>query len=257
MSATPTILLVHWNEAEARSMAEDLRHAGQTVRVHFDSRANPKTLLPIDADVVVISLRRLPAQGRELGAWLRRRAETRQLPLVYVVGDAEKTERVRKLLPDAEFVQWETIAEGVGRGMALPPSNPIVPGTMDAYAGRSLPDKLGIENSSAVVILGLPDDFEVPGSIAARLTDRGGSIVLVFFQSQADMEALLPQAIERMEPRGRLWALWQKKASGRGSDLSETGVRKLGLEHGLVDYKIASIDDTWSGLCFARRAVAQ
>ena len=37
------------------------------------------------------------------------------------------------------------------------------------------------------------------------------------------------------------------------SDLSERVVREAGLTRGLVDYKIASIDRTWSGLRFTRR----
>ncbi len=37
------------------------------------------------------------------------------------------------------------------------------------------------------------------------------------------------------------------------SDLRQGLVRKAGLDAGLVDYKIAAIDDTWSGLKFAYR----
>ena len=35
------------------------------------------------------------------------------------------------------------------------------------------------------------------------------------------------------------------------TDLSQVIVRKIGMDSGLVDYKIASIDETWSGLRFA------
>jgi hypothetical protein len=52
---------------------------------------------------------------------------------------------------------------------------------------------------------------------------------------------------------GALWILWPKKASGVRSDVDERAVRAFGLARGLVDYKIAAIDATWSGLCFARR----
>ena len=37
------------------------------------------------------------------------------------------------------------------------------------------------------------------------------------------------------------------------SDVSETDVRKAGLASGLVDYKVCAINETWSGLKFARR----
>lgn len=38
------------------------------------------------------------------------------------------------------------------------------------------------------------------------------------------------------------------RAPARGMDLA------VGLPNGLVDYKIASVDRTWSGLIFARRS---
>jgi len=56
-----------------------------------------------------------------------------------------------------------------------------------------------------------------------------------------------------MAEGGSLWIAWQKKASGVVTDLTQQGVRDKGLDSGLVDYKIAAIDETWSGLRFARR----
>jgi len=50
-----------------------------------------------------------------------------------------------------------------------------------------------------------------------------------------------------------LWVCWPKKASGVPTDLGERGVREHGLGVGLVDVKVAAIDQTWSGLKFVRR----
>ncbi|MFQ6044882.1 MAG: DUF3052 domain-containing protein [Gemmatimonadales bacterium] len=52
---------------------------------------------------------------------------------------------------------------------------------------------------------------------------------------------------------GGLWIAWPKKGSALASDLTQRSVRDIGLAHGLVDYRICAIDDTWSGLKFARR----
>ena len=52
---------------------------------------------------------------------------------------------------------------------------------------------------------------------------------------------------------GGLWIVWPKKASGMSSDLTQNIVRQTGLDAGLVDFKIASIDETWSGLRFTIR----
>jgi hypothetical protein len=50
-----------------------------------------------------------------------------------------------------------------------------------------------------------------------------------------------------------LWLAWPKKASGLPTDLAQPVVRETGLANDWVDYKICSIDQTWSGLLFARR----
>jgi hypothetical protein len=55
--------------------------------------------------------------------------------------------------------------------------------------------------------------------------------------------------------RSPVWIAWPKKTSKVASDLSEQLVRETGLACGLVDYKICSIDETWSGLLFRRRRV--
>jgi hypothetical protein len=52
---------------------------------------------------------------------------------------------------------------------------------------------------------------------------------------------------------GPIWIAWPKKASGVMTDLSQQVVREVGLGAGLVDYKVCSIDETWSGLLFTRR----
>ena len=58
-------------------------------------------------------------------------------------------------------------------------------------------------------------------------------------------------SMRRSIGKNGLWVIWPKKASGMQTDLSQVSVRKMGMDAGLVDYKIASIDETWSGLRFA------
>jgi hypothetical protein len=50
-----------------------------------------------------------------------------------------------------------------------------------------------------------------------------------------------------------LWISWPKKTSGLQTDLSDNDIRGAILPLGWVDTKVASIDDTWSGLKFVRR----
>jgi hypothetical protein len=45
-----------------------------------------------------------------------------------------------------------------------------------------------------------------------------------------------------------LWVAWPKRASGVPTDMTEDVVREVALPTGLVDTKVAAIDETWSGL---------
>ena len=77
-----------------------------------------------------------------------------------------------------------------------------------------------------------------------------------FLRSCAELEEGLARAIEAIEERGGLWMAWPKRASGVATDLTQQAVREAGLAAGLVDYKVAAIDNTWSGLLFTRRKPA-
>jgi hypothetical protein len=62
-----------------------------------------------------------------------------------------------------------------------------------------------------------------------------------------EIHKLLPYAT-----RDGLWIIWPKK-SVKKTGLSQTVVRKAGMELGLVDYKICSVDKKWSGLRFIKK----
>lgn len=56
-----------------------------------------------------------------------------------------------------------------------------------------------------------------------------------------------------MAKTGALWVSWPKKTSGVSTDLDGNRVRAIGLATGLVDTKVAAVDETWSGLKFVWR----
>jgi hypothetical protein len=71
-----------------------------------------------------------------------------------------------------------------------------------------------------------------------------------FAPDRATLETALPQLRGHLAHGGKLWLCWTKKASPKHTDLTDNDVRELGLATGLVDIKVASIDDDWSGLKF-------
>ena len=50
-----------------------------------------------------------------------------------------------------------------------------------------------------------------------------------------------------------VWVCWPKKSSGVRTDLTENVVRDVALATGVVDVKVAAVDETWSGLKLVRR----
>ena len=127
---------------------------------------------------------------------------------------------------------------------------------MDGYSGTPLPRKLGIKKGCVVALVGAPAGFEktlgrLPERAPLRRQARGRcDLILWFPKSFRDLERRIGTLGRKAEA---LWVAWPKKASGVESDLSQTVVRKTGLAAGLVDYKVCSIDATWTGLRFTRR----
>jgi len=254
------VMLIHWNADEADARAAVLRGAGYDVACHTDARAQPKPLREDPPDAFVIDLRRLPAQGREIGGWLRRQSATRFVPLVFIEGDPSKTARVRDLLPDAAYTAWENVVPTLASAIASPPDRPHVPGAMDAYRDVPLTKRLGIRADSSVTVISPPANIETTlgplptGASLALHAATACDTVLWFVRSTAALEQGLSDAASQLAAGGRLWILWPKVRAAMRSDLSQTIVRAFGLERGFVDYKIVAFDDTWSGLCFRRRA---
>ncbi len=254
------VVLIHFDETEYEEHAQRLKRSNyEVVGLSGEGAAGLRAIGDDPPDAVVIDLSRLPSQGRAIGTALRQQKATRQVPIVFVAGDTDKVARVRRELPDATYTQWRSIREALRRAIARPPREPIVPGTMDAYAGTPLPKKLGIKADTVLTLLGAPKGFErTLGDLRKSLrikTIAGGhaDVAMLFVTSAADLNRRLTSAARAASMGGRLWVVWPKKASGAASDLSQAIVRQAGLDAGLVDFKICAIDETWSGLCFARR----
>lgn len=105
---------------------------------------------------------------------------------------------------------------------------------MAGYSGTPLPKKLGIKGGTTVALIDAPD------------------LTLWFVRDRAEHLRKLAKIVKLAE-HGHVWTIWPKLTSSRASDISESYVRNAGLEAGLVDFKVCAVDDTWSGLKFAKR----
>jgi hypothetical protein len=125
---------------------------------------------------------------------------------------------------------------------------------MSGYSGTPLPRKLGIKEGARVALVDAPDNFEatlgaLPDGVTVRTRARGPVDVIVFFTaSRAKLERRIVTLRSALDPAGRLWVAWPKRASGVPTDVTEDVVREIALAHRLVDNKVAALDETWSGL---------
>jgi len=256
-----TVLLVCWNAAEAKEHGQRLERAGYRVdhlpvaegQGAFGAiRRNPP-------DLFLIDLNRMPSHGRAVATAMRQSKATRHVPIVIAGGEQAKVEGARQELPDAIFASWAKVFDALKKAKRHQPTDPVVPGTMEAYSGTPLPKKLGIRADSTLALIGAPKDFKstmgkLPDRVTIRTQARGqADVVMLFVRSMADLKTRLAPARRVLAERGSLWIAWPKQTSGVATDVTQTLVRKTGLASGLVDYKIAAIDKTWSGLRFAVR----
>jgi hypothetical protein len=127
------------------------------------------------------------------------------------------------------------------------------------YSKRTLVEKLGIKAGTRAVALSAPPTYR---SLLGRLPDgttlhsrlpASATFIHQFVHNRDDLAAVFPRLVRALEDQGMLWISWPKQVSGVATDLNENVVREIGLGHGLVDVKVAAIDEVWSGLKFVRR----
>ena len=132
------------------------------------------------------------------------------------------------------------------------------------YSGTPLPKKLGIVSASAkapveVALLGAPESFreslgELPASITfTKRIAAGTTLGLCFVRSVKDLEATIDILGAQLPPTASAWVIHPKAAHKPG--FNQNDVRDAALPRGLVDYKVCSVDEDWSGLKFAWRKV--
>ncbi|HEX2085783.1 MAG TPA: DUF3052 domain-containing protein [Solirubrobacteraceae bacterium] len=122
------------------------------------------------------------------------------------------------------------------------------------YSGTPLPNKLGVKEGARVAWLSAPDHFEEllgelpPGVGVSRRLGTGLDVVVQFATSRAELRRRLPRLKAAIFPDGAAWVSWPKRSSGVATDITEDTIREDALPLGLVDVKVAAVDETWSGL---------
>jgi hypothetical protein len=244
------VRLIHWNATEARPCIEKLRAAGY--EVDFGGEYKEWKTLPCAA--YIIDLTRLPSYGREVATALRNAKTTRAIPIVFVDGLPEKIEQIRRQLPDATYTTWPRIRSALKSALASPTADPVVPTQMmDRYGSRTVAQKLGIKENTSVLLIEPPRDYvrvlgDLPaGAWVEEEPDAHSPVTICFVREVGDLPGTLETA-RKLAAHSRLWICWPK---GKKSGIREQFIRDSAIALGLVDYKVCSVDATWSGLLFS------
>ena len=102
-----------------------------------------------------------------------------------------------------------------------------------------------------ILLIDPPDGFalDLPADVTVRRRLGGHlDVVLVFVLQRSALERRIDALGRAIAPDGSIWVAWPKKASKVATDMTEHVVRQVALPRGLVDVKVAAIDEVWSGL---------
>jgi hypothetical protein len=122
------------------------------------------------------------------------------------------------------------------------------------YSGTALAKKLGLKDNMRAWFDAMPlsvrDEIAAEGLQLQLLDEPEAPIdaAHVFVKSRTHLEARLKQLLPLLAPAGMIWVSWPKKASKVPTDITEDVIRDVALPMHLVDVKVCSVDDIWSGL---------
>jgi len=116
------------------------------------------------------------------------------------------------------------------------------------YSSTPQARKLGLKPGLRLALIDPPPDWSLTDPPPWEPAGEGPADVLIAFVRASDRLPALADLGARIFPAGALWVAWPRRAAGHVSDVTENGIREAVLPHGLVDVKVAAIDDDWSGL---------
>jgi len=122
------------------------------------------------------------------------------------------------------------------------------------YSGTPLAKKLSLKDGMRVWWDGMPgsvsEEIRTEGVVLSEeaVPKPGIHAAHIFVRERAAMEEKLKLLRKLIEPAGIIWVSWPKKASKVPTDITEDVIRDVALPMQLVDVKVCSVDDIWSGL---------
>jgi hypothetical protein len=121
---------------------------------------------------------------------------------------------------------------------------------MAGYSSTPQARKLGLKPGLRIALDAAPDGWELADSPEVRFVPDGApaDVIVSFVRAAVELAERIDELGARIFPDGAFWVAWPRRAGGHESDVTDNVIREAVLPHGLVDVKVAAIDDDWSGL---------
>lgn len=122
------------------------------------------------------------------------------------------------------------------------------------YSGTPLAKKLGLRESSHVLLVGVPENFvyllePLPaGVVFESRASSSVDIAHIFVTQREELAKHLAAFRRSLRKDALLWVSWPKKASRVATTVTEDTIREMALPLGFVDVKVCAVDEVWSGL---------
>lgn len=112
---------------------------------------------------------------------------------------------------------------------------------------------MGIRENMRAIFMSAPAEavkaIGAPPLDVARYLKGYFDYIHLFVTTRADLQRDFKKLRDHLKPTGMAWISWPK--SGQlSTDLNIKFVIEIGYDHGLVESKTISINDTWSALKF-------
>lgn len=123
------------------------------------------------------------------------------------------------------------------------------------YSPTPLAQKLGAKDNARLLVVGPAPESVLAILPPAHRRPAGApyDVIVAFCPDAKSLDRHAGTLPARLTPKGVLWLCWLKRASGVPTDIGEADIHSAGLATGLVDNKVAAIDELWSGFRFVRR----
>ncbi|MDC6364677.1 MULTISPECIES: DUF3052 domain-containing protein [Flavobacteriaceae] len=131
--------------------------------------------------------------------------------------------------------------------------------TTTGYSKTPLAKKLGIKEGFSILLVNAPSHYwELFDTIPDHLNIKTKTVgevdfIHLFCTSFDELQKISISLKDTLKKTGMLWVSWPKGSSKIQTDLKRDPIREHLLSIGLVDTKVAAVDEDWSGLKFVFR----